>query len=152
MDWSALRAKANALTPTGYTNINIGLNWGWHTLSKTPVFEEGAEYNTENLTKYIILMTDGYNTKNIQMEPGACNTSGPVCPTIDARMEIACDNIKDAGIKIYTVRLIAGNEALLQGCASEPSSQYYFNVESAGQLAGVFNAIGSEIASLHLSK
>jgi hypothetical protein len=30
MDWAALRTKANNLTPTGYTNITIGLAWGFH--------------------------------------------------------------------------------------------------------------------------
>jgi Flp pilus assembly protein TadG len=156
-DWSALRTKANNLTPTGYTNIAIGLIWGWHMLSPTSVFTQGAAYNTDDLTKYIILMTDGYNTKNILMEPSACNTNGPTCPVIDARMEKVCDNIKavkksdgTSAIKIYTVRLIAGNADLLRNCAT--STNMYYDVQSASGLASVFNAIGAEIASLHLAK
>lgn len=149
-DWIGLRTKANNLTPTGYTNIPIGLAWGWHVLSPTSLHTDGAAYGTEDLTKYIILMTDGYNTKNILMEPNACNTNGPTCPVIDDRMTEVCTNIKTAGIKIYTIRLIAGNADLLRACAS--SEDMYYDVQSAGQLAGVFNAIGSKIASLHLAK
>jgi Flp pilus assembly protein TadG len=149
-DWAALRTKATNLTPTGYTNITIGLAWGWHVLSPTGIYTEGADYGTENLTKYIILMTDGYNTKNIFMEPNACNTNGPICPTVDNRTELACENIKTAGIKIYTVRLINGNEELLRECASKTSM--YYNAQNAAALSGIFNSIGSEIASLHLSK
>jgi Flp pilus assembly protein TadG len=148
-NWSALRTKATSLTPTGYTNIAIGLAWGWHLLSPTALFTEGAAYGTEDLTKYIVLMTDGYNTKNIQMEPGNCNTNGPTCPVVDNRMSLVCTNIKNAGIKIYTIRLIAGNADLLRNCAT--STSMYYDVQSAGQLAGVFNSIGAEISSLHLA-
>ncbi len=149
-NWNALRTRATALRPTGFTNITIGLVWGWHVLSPGGVFTEGAAYDTEDLTKYVILMTDGYNTKNIQMEPSACNTNGPVCPVVDNRTAMACENIKNAGIKIYTVRLIDGNASLLRNCATNPNM--YYDVQNASQLAGVFSAIGSEIASLHLSK
>jgi len=149
-NWSSLRTKATALTPTGYTNITIGLVWGWHVLSPTGIYTEGAAYDADDLTKYIILMTDGYNTKNIAMEPSACNTNGPVCPTVDSRTALACENIKDAGIKIYTVRLINGNENLLRDCASK--ANMYYDAQNAAALSGIFNAIGSEIASLHLSK
>jgi Flp pilus assembly protein TadG len=149
-NWEQLKTKANNLTPTGYTNIGIGLAWGWHVLSKTGVFTEGAEYNTDNLNKYVILMTDGYNTKNISKEPQSCPTNGPACPSIDPRTAAVCTKIKDAGIEIYTVRLVNGNETLLRDCASNPTM--YYDVANASELSGVFSAIGSQIANLHLSK
>ena len=37
---------------------------------------------------------------------------------IDARTAAVCDNIKAAKIKLFTVRVIEGNAALLQGCAT----------------------------------
>jgi hypothetical protein len=134
------------MTPTGYTNINLGLNWGWHVLSSTPLFTEGVAYNTENLTKYIILMTDGNNTRSRYY---TCPIEGP-CATIDARTSATCANVKAAGIKIYTIRLVQGNAALLQGCATNPGM--YYDVQDASQLSSVFSAIGSEIANLHLAK
>jgi len=149
-NWSTLESRAKALDPTGYTNITIGLAWGWHVLSKTGVFTEGAAYGTEDLTKYIILMTDGYNTKNVWKEPTACPTNGPECPDMDPRTTLACDNIKAAKIQIYTVRLINGNESLLKGCATSPGM--YYDVKSTADLASAFKDIASQIASLHLSK
>lgn len=35
-DWPSLNAKIEAMTVAGYTNIPIGLVWGWHVLSPTP--------------------------------------------------------------------------------------------------------------------
>jgi Flp pilus assembly protein TadG len=149
-NWEQLKTKANNLTPTGYTNIGIGLAWGWHVVSKTGVYTEGAEYGTDNLNKYVILMTDGYNTKNIWKEPQACPTNGPSCASMDPRTSAVCTNIKAAGVKIYTVRLVNGNETLIRDCATETSM--YYDVANASELSGVFSAIGSQIANLHLSK
>jgi hypothetical protein len=145
-DVTTLHGKVNAMTPTGYTNINIGLVWGWHILSPTTLYTDGAAYGTANLTKYIILMTDGNNTRSRYY---TCPFTGP-CDTIDGRTSATCTNIKATGIKIYTIRLVDGNATLLQGCATTPSM--YYDVQDASQLSSVFSAIGAEIASLHLMK
>lgn len=140
-DWTALHAKVDAMIATGNTNVPIGLAWGWHTLSPTLPFIEGAAYGTANLTKFLILLTDGDNTDNRWDE----STS-----TINQRTTTACNNIKAQGILIYTIRVINGNGSLLQSCATTPSM--YYDVQDASQLSSVFNAIGSQIANLHLSK
>ena len=145
-NWTTLHTKVTNMTPTGYTNINLGLNWGWHVLSSTPLFTEGVAYNTENLTKYIILMTDGNNTRSRYY---TCPIEGP-CSTIDARTALTCANIKTAGIKIYTIRLVSGNAALLSACATNPGM--YYDVQDSSQLSAVFSSIGAEIANLHLAK
>jgi len=140
-DWASLHTKINDMKPSGYTNITIGLVWAWHLLSPTEVFADGVAYNTENLTKYVILLSDGDNTRN---------RFGDSTGTMNTRTEDTCKAIKTAGIKIYTVRLIEGNATLLRGCAS--ANNMYYDVDDSSALSGVFNAIGSEIASLHLSK
>jgi Flp pilus assembly protein TadG len=149
-DWGLLETRAKALDPTGYTNITIGLAWGWHLLSNTGVYTEGAADGTADLTKYVILMTDGYNTKNVWKHYNACPTNGPECPDMDPRTTLACDNLRNAKVQVYTVRLINGNETLLKNCATSPSM--YYDVQTTSELAGVFSAIGSKIASLHLAK
>jgi Flp pilus assembly protein TadG len=58
----ALRNKINAMQATGETNIPMGLIWGWHLISPHLPFADGVPYDAENVTKYIILMTDGENT------------------------------------------------------------------------------------------
>ena len=89
----------------------------------------------------IILLTDGDNTQNRWS-----NTAS----AIDARTQQACDNAKADNIKIYTVRVIAGNAALLQNCATKPDM--YYDVEQASQLASVFTSIAQNLANLRIAK
>jgi Flp pilus assembly protein TadG len=150
-DWAALHAKVDAMQAIGYTNVTIGAVWGWHALSPTQPFSGAAAYNTPDLQKFLILLTDGDNTRSRYY-----NADGDGMPTatelasLDARTALACANAKLAGIKIYSIRVIDGNSSLLQACASAPSM--YFDVQDASQLIGVFSTIGAQIASLHLSK
>jgi hypothetical protein len=48
----------------GYTNVTIGAAWGWHVLSPTQPFSGAAPFNTPNLQKILILLTDGDNTRS----------------------------------------------------------------------------------------
>jgi Flp pilus assembly protein TadG len=140
-NWTALNSKIDQMVADGNTNVTIGLVWGFHALSPTLPLTEGAAYGTANLSKYLIILTDGTNTQNRWSSDQS---------TIDARTALACTNIKNAGIKIYAIRVIDGNATLLQNCASSPSM--YYDVQDASQLSGVFSAIGTVIANLHLSK
>jgi Flp pilus assembly protein TadG len=147
-DATTLHGKVNQMQPSGYTNITIGLVWGWHALSDTPVMTEGAANNTENLQKYIILLTDGENTKN------RFNDSES---TMNTRTRTTCTNIRNLKkadnsnlIKVYTIRLIEGDDDLLRDCATTPDM--FKPVENANELSAVFSSIGSEIANLHLSR
>ncbi len=62
----------------------------------------------------------------------------------------ACDNVRAANIKVYTVRVIDGNGPLLQACATQTSM--YFDVQNASQLNAVFTQISANLASLRISK
>ncbi len=136
-DWTALNSKIDAMTPTGNTNITIGLALGWQTLTSTAPFNAPAA--ATDLDKVIILLTDGENTQN------RWTTSST---SIDSRTTLACNNIKADNIRIYTVRVIDGNASLLQSCATKPSM--YYDVSQADQLAGVFSAIAQNLANLRI--
>jgi Flp pilus assembly protein TadG len=138
-DWTALHGKIDAMTPTGNTNVTIGLAWGFQLLS--PVEPFNAPPPAPDLDKVIVLLTDGENTQN------RWTTSGSA---IDLRTQKACDNIKAAKIKIYTVRVINGDAALLQGCATKPSM--YYDVQDAVQLNSVFSSIAQNLANLRITK
>jgi hypothetical protein len=138
-DWSALHAKIDAMNPTGNTNVTIGLQMAWQTLSPVAPFNAPAE--APDLDKVIILLTDGQNTQN----RWSSSTS-----TIDARTQKACDNLKAANVRVYTVRVIEGNASLLQNCASKPDM--YYDVDEAVQLNSVFAAIAQNLANLRISK
>ena len=135
-----LNDKIDAMTPAGNTNTTIGLVWGWHSLTSNLPLTQGAA-PAPDLDKVIIMLTDGDNTED------RWSTSGS---QIDARMQMACDNVKAANIKIYTVRVINGNGSLLQGCATSPNM--YYDVQQASQLNSVFSSIAQNLASLRISK
>jgi Flp pilus assembly protein TadG len=138
-DWTVLHSKIDAMTPTGNTNVTIGLQMAWQTISSVAPFSAPAA--SPDLDKVIILMTDGDNTENRWTKSSS---------SIDSRTQKACDNVKAAGVKVYTVRVIAGNATLLQNCATKPDM--YFNVQNASQLNSVFSAIAQNLANLRISK
>ena len=140
-NWDSLKTRIDAMNPDGNTNVTIGLAWAWHSLTKQEPMTEAAD-PAPDLSKYIILLTDGDNTEN----RWGNNNGG----AIDARTSAACTNAKAAGFRIYTIRVINGNATLLRNCATDPSM--YYDVDSASELESVFNAIGGQLASLHLSQ
>ena len=128
------------MTPTGNTNVTIGLQMAWQTLS--PVAPFNAPAPAPDLDKVIILLTDGDNTQNRwTVEHSRRSTRAP---------QKVCDNAKAANIKIYTVRVIDGNATLLQNCATKPDM--YFNVQQASQLNSVFSSIAQNLANLRIAK
>jgi len=139
-NWTDLKTRIDSMNPDGNTNVTIGLSWAWHSLTQQDPLTQAAA-PAPDLSKYIILLTDGQNTQN------RWSTSAT---SIDARTAAACTNAKAAGFRIYTIRVIDGNATLLRNCATDPSM--YYDVDSAAELESVFNAIGGQLASLHLSQ
>src|SRR5262249_12780924 len=138
-DWTALNAKIDAMTPSGNTNVTIGLQVGWQTLS--PVEPFNAPAAAPDLDKVVILLTDGENTQNRWSSTQS---------VIDARTDKVCTNAKADNIKIYTVRVIDGNQALLKSCASK--TDMYYEVAQASELNSVFASIAQKLASLRIAK
>jgi Mg-chelatase subunit ChlD len=138
-DWPALNAKIDEMKPTGNTNTTIGLAWGWQALSNVAPLNAPAP--APDLDKVIVMLTDGQNTQNRWTSSSS---------SIDSRTTTACNNIKAANIKIYTVRVVDGNASLLQGCATNPSM--YYDVQQADQLNNVFSSIAQNLANLRIAK
>ena len=138
-DWAALNAKIDAMVPTGNTNTTIGLAWGWQTLS--PGAPMNAPSTAPDLDKVIVMLTDGTNTQN--------RWSGSQT-AIDARMQKACENVKAANIKLYTVRVIDGNATLLRNCATDPSM--FYDIDEASELNNVFSSIAQKLANVRIAK
>jgi Mg-chelatase subunit ChlD len=139
-DWEKLRTTVNQMTPTGATNVTIGLVWAWHALTNVQPFNQASAVDP-NLDKVIILLTDGENTQNRWT-----NSSSE----IDKRTKAACANAKAANIRIYTIRVIDGDKPLLEGCASNPTM--FYDVQQASQLNAVFTSIAQTLANLRLAK
>jgi hypothetical protein len=53
--------------------------------------------------------------------------------------------LKDKGIRIYTIGLGGVDETFLQQIASEPVSEYYYYTPTSDQLEAIFNTIAQQI-------
>jgi hypothetical protein len=146
-DWTALNAKVDAMILNGYTNQAIGLAWAWHAL--TPGQPMNAPAKGPDVQQVIILLTDGLNTQNRWYDNRVTSQA-----LIDARQKILCDNIKAADITLYTIQVNIGNmgkrSTMLQGCASKP--EYFYHLTTAGEIATVFNQIGTNMSQLRLAR
>ncbi len=141
-DWVALRAKVAAMSPAGNTNVTIGLAWGFHMLTPSqPLTNARTLAQEPDLERIIILLTDGDNTQNRWTTNGS---------SIDARTDLACTNVKANGIRLYTIRVIDGDAALLRRCATQTSM--YYDVRTASELGPVFQRIAAEIGQLRLTQ
>ncbi len=135
-----LIAALRQMTPSGTTNLTIGVSWGMAVLSRREPFPEAREPGSD-VRKFMILLTDGENT-----ESKHSTTEN----SIDARARTACSNAKSQGITIYAIRVIDGDRTLLSQCATSP--MHYKEVANASQLTPVFEQIASEIGALRISR
>jgi len=142
-NWSSLSSMVDAMTPNGSTNQTIGMVWGWQALTQGNPLNAPAQDPT--IQNVIVLLSDGMNTQDRWYGDGSATSS-----QVDARMSAACANAKAAGIRIYTVLVMAGNSSVLQACATD--SQKYFSLNTAGAIVTAFNSIGTELANLHLAR
>lgn len=141
-NWTTLDAKITAMQAKGNTNQAIGLQAGWQTLTQSP-FTVPAEDPNYNYSKVIILLTDGMNTRNRWYSSSSL---------IDARQQTTCNNIKAAGITIYTVQVNTGGDptsTLLQNCASNSSK--FFLLTTANEIVTTFDQIGTALTNLRLA-
>ena len=141
-DWTALGAKITAMTPNGNTNQAIGLQMGWQSLTAAPFTVPPMDPNYK-YSQVIILLTDGLNTEDRWYSSQS---------SIDKRQQKTCDNIKAAGITLYTVQVNTGNDptsTLLQNCASDASK--FFLLKSSTEIVTTFNQIGTALSNLRLA-
>jgi hypothetical protein len=132
------------MSPGGNTNQGIGLQVGWMSLVGGGPFTVPAETTGYTYQHVIILLTDGLNTQNRWYSSQS---------SIDARQSMTCDNVKAAGIVLYTIQVNTGGDptsTLLRNCAS--STDKFFLLTSASQIVTTFNQIGTNLTKLHIAK
>jgi Flp pilus assembly protein TadG len=141
-DFNALRTAIDGMSPSGNTNITIGLAWGLATLSPADPMTGGTAFGSDGVDKFIIALTDGDNTQN------AWTSSKTL---IDQRTTAACNEIKTPAraVKLYTIRVLDGDANLLRSCAS--NATMFFDVSTASQLDSVFRKIADEISAIRLT-
>lgn len=167
---STLTGLVNGLSVTGSTSGQIGLAWGWYTVSKQFnglwSSNPAADYAPTKVLKAVILMTDGeFNTPYcggvIARDAGsgsgnlfdkiACNaTNGD---PFDQASKL-CTGMKAEGVIVYTVgfSITPGSDAadILSTCATDKKKA--FLPQSGADLSSDFQAIGRDITRLRISR
>lgn len=167
---AALQAKIAGLQHWhgGGTVTSEGLMWGWRTLSPALPFDQGKPYGETR--KIIILFTDGKNML-VANGPGGpvssdysayghlvssrfgVSTFADLEARLDERMKLACDNIKAAGIEVYSVmfREQSGTARdLVRDCASDAGR--YFLATSQDELLASFENIAQSISMQRIAR
>lgn len=166
---STLISSVNSFTPQGWTHIPMGLSWGWRLISPGAPFTEGVSYDDEETVKAMILLTDGENTiaprnnhnKSYYTAYGYLNkqrlgTSSQYTAVtkLNGKTSTLCENIKAAGIRLYTITFDLSNNTtvqnLMRNCASSPGM--YFNSPSNEELRSAFQTIAGDLSKLRLSR
>jgi Flp pilus assembly protein TadG len=140
-DFASLRSVVNTMQASGNTNVTIGVAWGLTSLTPGAPLSAAQSFGKQNLTKIMIVLTDGDNTQNRFTNNGNA---------IDPRTQQACTEAKQKGVRVYSIRVIAGNASLLRNCATSPSM--YYEVQNASELEPAFRAIADEISSIRLTQ
>ena len=141
-NWTSLNAVIDTMTAAGNTNQAIGLQLGWQTLTASPFTVPPIDTDYKYQT-VIILLTDGLNTQDRWYSTAS---------SIDTRQKKTCDNIKAAGITLYTVQVNTGSDptsTLLQNCATDAGK--FFLLTEAGQMVTTFGQIGTSLSKLRLA-
>ncbi len=162
----------NNMRADGYTHVAEGVGWGLRVISPGEPFTEGVSYDDDQITKAMVLLTDGENTFNIsrgmyynhnkssytaygylgQARLGSSNYSTAITKQ-NQLLAKACDNVKAADIVSYTFAYnvpSATQRSLIRSCASSPEK--YFDPPSNAALVASFQQIADELRKLHLSK
>ena len=179
---STINSKLGSLVAQGNTNIAMGLQWGWLSLSPTGPFSDGVAYGTAHTDKIIVLLTYGDNTTDAAADSSHANNpndsiytgigyigqgrllnaAGAAVGTgssgatrrdaIDSRELLLCANMKAKNVIIYAIGV--GVSAHSQGVLTQCASgaDHYYDVTDSAQLTSVFNAIAGSIENLRISR
>jgi Flp pilus assembly protein TadG len=174
-DYRAVKGDIAGMNAIGDTNIPFGLVWGWHTLSPHAPFADGAAYTQVRTKKIAVVMTDGFNQFTAAPNPNGSQYSGSGyvwqgrvkkkdgtklkggsaaerTAAMDSRLSLLCENMKAAGVDIYTVgvQVAASHTGVLRACATHPDQ--YHDVANGSGMNVAFQAIAAQINNLHLSR
>jgi Flp pilus assembly protein TadG len=182
-DRSIIQTAIASMVPDGDTLIPEGLVWGWRMLSpnwqghwQDTVMTTNSlplAYNTTNMQKVVILMTDGSN----HLVPGNYTAYGfvgdsrlgvdePTSETIlDNNLTSICNSLRSHNVTVFTIAFgQAGSNPitqternngmvdvqLLTSCATSPG--YFFLAPTNAALQSAFQSIGNTLENIRISK
>jgi hypothetical protein len=148
-DWTALNNKVDAMVAAGNTNQAIGLAWGWQSLTAGAPLNAPAKEGNYQYQDIIIILSDGINTQDRWYTSAS---------SIDNRERILCDNIKNAGVTIYSIQVNTSNDptsSVLQYCAGTRAgvadAGKFYLLTTPDQIITTFGQIGVGLSQLRIS-
>ena len=158
----------NNMQASGYTHVAEGVGWGLRVISPNPPFTEGVDYSDEEITKAMVLLTDGENTFNSEnnrnrstytaygfLEQARLGSSNywTAIAAQNTLLAQACNNVRAAEITTYSFAYnvpSATQRNLIKNCATD--TEKYFDPPSNAALVQNFQQIADELRKLHLSQ
>jgi Flp pilus assembly protein TadG len=156
-DWTtnlaAVRGMINGLTTAGETYLPSGLIWGWRMLSTQIPFSGRGSTEGKPVRRYMILVTDGQNTKSASFPRHDGNSTLAANTTT----RTICENMArdtDSKIKVYTIAFEVNNadvKTLLNQCSTLNGGEF-FDAANAAQLLSALKNIGGQMTQMRLTK
>ncbi|MFV0298787.1 MAG: pilus assembly protein TadG-related protein, partial [Hyphomicrobiaceae bacterium] len=120
-DRSLLQSAISNMNASGETYIPAGVMWGLRTLTKQAPYDESAgvskSANGEPIKKFLIIMTDGANTKSPKY-PKHNGTDATLANTLTNE---SCDAAKAANVRVFTIAFDVTDTTIknvLRSCAT----------------------------------
>jgi hypothetical protein len=156
-DLAAAKTMINGLTTNGDTYIPAGLVWGWRLLSTREPFAARASTAAVPVNRYMILVTDGQNTRSQSAEPNGRLHNGTNTTAANTVTSNLCNAIKAdtaSNIKLYTIAFEVTDpvvKTLLETCSTINGGKFY-DATNASALNTALKDIGGLMSSLRLTR
>jgi hypothetical protein len=155
------------------TNVAQGLLSAWRVLSPGEPYDQGASYKDKEITKVLVLLSDGRNQMVSEKSAAGSdytsygylasgrlgsNTDYRVAErAVDAKVKRVCDSVKKAGIRVYTILFQVDydeTQDLFRDCASkdDDGEPLYHYAPTAGALETAFESIGKDLTEIYVSR
>ena len=150
-NFGKVKSRLADMEPAYQTHIALGLEFGWHLISPGAPYKQGVPYDTKDVVKVIVLLTDGVQTSRA-WGPSDHHSAGQG----EDNLETMCTDIKNEGVLLFTVAFdldVPATNARLNSCASNDK---FFHVAQDGGIGlnNAFTKIANEIqlSMLRLTK
>ena len=149
----ALITHVNSMTANGGTAGHLGVAWGWYLLSPNwqDIWPEAAKpwaYDEINVTKAVILMTDGdFNANHPTASKNSFRQAMDLCDAMKA---------EPSNVQIYTVgfqvpsyvQKTSDGQTIMEYCATSPA--FAFDASNGDELKEVYREIAQSISDLRI--
>lgn len=151
-DLALAKSRIQTLTTAGETYIPAGLIWGWRALSTHAPIAARAERDGARVSRYMVLVTDGQNTRSPNYPHHAATNPAEA----DRIMRSTCENMaadRDSGIRLYTIAYEVTDpnvKQLLEECSTMNGGAFY-DAGDASALGEAMRDIGGQISRLRIT-